>query len=92
MLVVVGRRRGVEPEWRRVVRWWLSLVDFVGLLFVCAEGCGRTAEEPAAERGADMASAALGGSVEVPTIDGGRLKINYDPGKQKKKRFQYKSQ
>ena len=35
----------------------------------------------------DMASAALGGSFEVPTIDGGRLKINYDPGTQSGKRF-----
>ena len=35
----------------------------------------------------DMASAALGGNLEVPTIDGGRLKINYDPGTQSGKRF-----
>ena len=28
----------------------------------------------------DMASAALGGNFEVPTIDGGKLKINYDAG------------
>jgi len=35
----------------------------------------------------DMPSAALGGSLEVPTIDGGRLKINYDPGTQSGKRF-----
>ncbi len=35
----------------------------------------------------DMASAALGGSLEVPTIDGGRLKINFDPGTQSGKRF-----
>tara|TARA_A100001011_G_scaffold247497_1_gene255767 strand:+ start:742 stop:1863 length:1122 start_codon:yes stop_codon:yes gene_type:complete len=35
----------------------------------------------------DMASAALGGNVEVPTIDGGRIKINYDPGTQSGKRF-----
>jgi molecular chaperone DnaJ len=34
-----------------------------------------------------MASAALGGNLEVPTIDGGRLKINYDPGTQSGKRF-----
>ena len=30
----------------------------------------------------DMASAALGGNFEVPTIDGGKLKINYDTGTQ----------
>ena len=35
----------------------------------------------------DMASAALGGNLEVPTIDGGRLKINYEPGTQSGKRF-----
>ena len=35
----------------------------------------------------DMASAALGGNFEVPTIDGGKLKINYDAGTQSGKRF-----
>ena len=35
----------------------------------------------------DMASAALGGSIEVPTIEGGKLKINYESGTQSGKRF-----